>query len=62
VYGYACPLCDHPTSGHLLAEDGDLREGPYECSATGCTCQRPQEADDIPLTRRQWAQKFGVET
>lgn len=40
-YAYVCRGCEHLLSGHLLAPDGDLREGPYRC---GCGCEIAQDA------------------
>lgn len=56
-YAYQCTRCDHLSSRHELADDGDLRDGPYLC--TDCDCERPQDGPDRPLTRRQYEAIFG---
>lgn len=52
VYGSVCAKCEHTASTHLLADDGDLRAGPYRC--TECGCEQPQEGPWLPLTKRQF--------
>lgn len=51
-YAYICTDCDHMAHSHGLAEDGDLRAGPYVCEH--CGCSQPQDGAFAPMTRRQY--------
>lgn len=50
-HAYLCLDCDHLASQHLLAEGGDLREGPYRCP---CGCEQTQEGHFKPLFRVEY--------
>ena len=53
VYAWLCAGCEHLSSKHLLADNGDLHNGPYRCEL--CECEIPQDGPHLPLSRRQYA-------
>lgn len=52
AYAYLCDACAHLASRHGLAEDGDLRAGPYQCR--DCSCEIAQDAPVTAMSKRQY--------
>ena len=48
---FVCTLCDHLISAHGLANDGDLRDGPYVCP---CGCEIAQHHSTRTISNSQY--------
>ncbi len=54
VYCHVCAACDHPLWRHGLVQDGDVRDGPYNCQ--DCECAIAQDAPWYGLTQKEYEQ------